>query len=347
MSAIKPIIQEYQKLDNSVVSTLRTIVLFGRNVSTYKFALASTLLKLKPKDDISYQDLRDEFLRSLLNHYTKNPFQFQGGENILTKAFDNYREDNNWDNLVRVAERNIYNNVFDAFHNVGGGSIKKEHILFEHVPKEKKLVLTNNINAIIEQPLLVNTLLKENESRWMVVEEAWKNSLSPNLLVYDHNQREFISVTTKERTNLRSAVSILLPYQHGCCFYCNKKINPMATSEADDFPDVDHFLAHSYFKDIDLIHINPDGIWNLVIACKECNRGTGGKFERIPAEEFHLKIIKRNVLFTEEHRHSLKNSILLSLGVSNHKEVEIKMWDLLKKYAIIEGWKPPLKYHYE
>ena len=42
----------------------------------------------------------------------------------------------------------IYNNVFDAFHNVGGGSIKKEHLLFEHLPHEKKLVLTDMVENL-------------------------------------------------------------------------------------------------------------------------------------------------------------------------------------------------------
>lgn len=344
---MKRIIQEFNASDNSVVSTLRTIVLFGRNVSTYKFALASTLLKLKPKNFITYEDLRNEFLNSLFTHYQKNPHQYQAGENSLTRAFDKYKRDDNWNDLLETAEKNIYNNVFDAFHNVGGGSIKKEHILFEHLPNEKKLVLTDNINAILEQEDLIELLKDENESRWMIVEEAWKNKLSPNFLVYDQATNEFVSVSSVERTNLRSAVSVLLPYQHGSCFYCNKKINTSANSEDSDFPDVDHFIAHSYFNRPDLSHINPDGIWNLVIACKECNRGTGGKFERLPALNYQSEIINRNVLFTEEHRHSLKNSILLSLNSKNHNEVQRKMYALFDKFNMIEGWKPPLIYHYE
>ena len=344
---MKPIIQKFNSSDTSVVSTLRTIVLFGRNVSTYKFALASALLKLKPKNFITYEEIRDEFLYSLLEHYQKNPNQYQAGENSLTKAFDKYILDENWNELLKTAERNIYNNVFDAFHNVGGGSIKKEHILFEHLANEKKLVLTDNLNAILEKKDLIDALKNENESRWMVVEEAWKNKLSPNLLVFDQSSGEFISVSSTERTNLRSAVSVLLPYQHGRCFYCGKIINTNAYAEDHNFPDVDHFIAHSYFKRSELGHINPDGIWNLVIACKECNRGGGGKFERLPDLIYQKEIINRNVLFTEEHRHSLKNSILLSLNANNHIDVKQKMYNLFDNFNMIEGWKPKLIYHYE
>jgi 5-methylcytosine-specific restriction endonuclease McrA len=330
-----------------VISTLRTIVLFGRNISTYKFALATTLLKLKPKNFVTYDDLRDEFLLSLLEHYQKNPYQYQAGENSLTKAFDKYILDKNWKELLIIAERNIYNNVFDAFHNVGGGSIKKEHILFEHLANEKKLILTDNLNAILEKSDLIDTLKNENESRWMVVEEAWKNKLSPNILVFNKSSGEFTSVTSTERTNLRSAVSVLLPYQHGQCFYCKKLINTNANINDHNFPDVDHFIAHSYFKRPELEHINSDGIWNLVVACKECNRGVGGKFERLPDYIYQNEIINRNVLFTEEHRHSLKNSILLSLKSTNHIDVKQKMYNLFKNYNMIEGWKPKLIYHYE
>ena len=344
---MKPIIKEFYSSEKSVESTIRTIVLFGRNVSTYKFALASTLLKLKPKNFITYEDLRDDFLKSLLSHYQRNPHQYQAGKNSVTIALDQYKIDSNWNNLLKTAEKNIYNNVFDAFHNVGGGIIKKEHILFEHLPKEKKLVLTDNINSLLEQQNLIKELMNENESRWMIVEEAWKNNLSPNFLVYNQATDEIVSVSSTDRTNLRSAVSVLLPYQHGSCFYCKKKINTSTNPDDSDFPDVDHFIAHSYFKRPDLSHINPDGIWNLVIACKECNRGTGGKFERLPALNYQYEIINRNVLFTEEHRHSLKNSILLSLNAQNHHEVQRRMLALFDKFNMIEGWKPLLIYHYE
>ena len=154
------------------------------------------MLNLKPKNFINYVDLRDEFLKSLLSHYQKNPHQYQSGKNSLTKAFDQYKIDSNWNDLLKTAEKNIYNNVFDAFHNVGGGSIKKEHILFEHLPNEKKLVLIDNINAILEQQNLIEVLKNENESRWMIVEEAWKNNLSPNFLVYNQTTEEFVSVSS-------------------------------------------------------------------------------------------------------------------------------------------------------
>lgn len=344
---MKPIIRDFHTSEKSVVSTIRTIILFGKNVSTYKFALASTLLKLKPQNEILFEDLRDNFIRELLTHYQKNPNQYQAGENSVTRAFDKYLINGNWEELLKIAEKNIYNNVFEAFHNVGGGTIKKEFILFEHLSNEKKLVLTENLNSILEQKKLIKLLASENESRWLIVEEAWKNNISPNFLAFNQKTNEIESVSISERINLRSVVSVLLPYQHGNCFYCKKRINTDSKSEDSDFPDVDHFIPHSYFRLPDLCHISPDGIWNLVIACKECNRGSGGKSDKLPSKYFQGEILNRNLLFTEEHRHSLKNSILMSLNAKNHNEVQKKMISLFNRINLTEGWKPKLIYHYE
>ncbi len=340
---MKPEIKNFSQKEISSASTLRTILLFGRNVSTYKFALTSALLELKPNDEVKFTDLRNTFVKELLKHYQENPNQYQAGENQLTKAFDDYQTDKNWDKLISVAEKNIYNNVFDAFHNVGGSSISKEHILFEKDAKGKKIILTDNLNSLIEDDNLKLELENENQSRWRIVEEAWKNKLSPNLLDYNKEDGNFYSVNQHERVNIRSAVSALLPYQQGKCFYCNKKLNPEAHKDQHDFPDVDHFVPFSFFNTaISLAKINPNGVWNLVLACQECNRGTNGKFNSPPAKSYQFDLLERNILFTQEHKHSLKNSILLSLTAKSPKEVAKNMNYIFSMFDKIDGWKPQI-----
>jgi len=342
---MKPIIKEFADKEISPISTLRTILLFGRNVSTYKFALADTLLHSPANSILSYQDLRDSFLKSLYDHYIINPHQYQGGSNTITRAFDQFTIDNDWDKIVPIAEKNIYNNVFDAFHNVGGSSIKSEYILFEHDRNNKQIILTEKIHQIIESSDLASQLTKENQSRWSIVEEAWKNKLSPNLLVYENDENIYSIVQGQKRVNLRSAVDVLLPYQHARCFYCNKQLNTYAKSDEHDFPDVDHVIPFSAFNNqIFSDEINSNVIWNLVIACQECNRGNKGKFNSPPDRIYFEKLIDRNILFTQEHKHSLKNTILMSLGASNHNQVKQKM-NLFKNYIdLIVGWKPQYIY---
>ena len=158
-------------------------------------------------------------------------------------------------------------------------------------------------------------------------EEAWKNKLSPNLLVYDNDKNIYSVVQGQKRVNLRSAVDVLIPYQHARCFYCNKKLNVNAKSNENDFPDVDHVIPFSAFNNqIFTDKINSNVIWNLVIACQECNRGNKGKFNSPPDKYYFEKLINRNILFTQEHKHSLKNTILISLGASNHQQVRQKKY---------------------
>ena len=85
---MKPIINEFDKSDISDLAALRTIILFGRNVSTYKFALCSALLKENTVSELRYTDIRDNFLKELITHYNRNSSQYQAGGNQLTNASD-------------------------------------------------------------------------------------------------------------------------------------------------------------------------------------------------------------------------------------------------------------------
>ena len=342
---MKPIIKQYSESDLfSEESILRTIILFGRNVSTYKFALADVLLNKELTSALSYTDVRDDFVLSLYNHYQNNSHQYQGGENAITRAFDAYAQDADWSNLIKVAEKNIYNDVFDAFHNVGGASIKDDLVLFENDKNSKQIVITDALLKLKENHALVNQLVLENQTRWNIVEEAWKNKLTPNMLVFNAKDNSISSINSEnERINLRSAVDALLPYQHGKCFYCGRQLNKASDTQASDFPDVDHLLPFSAFdKFSPFQQISPNGFWNLVIACKECNRGASGKFDAPPDQMYYTKLINRNRLFTEEHRHSLRNTILLSLNVKSATQVEKRMHQFQPYLNIFNGWKPKL-----
>ena len=59
---MKQLIHEFYAEEKDPLTTFRTILLFGKNVSTYKFALCSALLKLKPQNQIRFSDLSDDFL---------------------------------------------------------------------------------------------------------------------------------------------------------------------------------------------------------------------------------------------------------------------------------------------
>ena len=71
-------------------------------------------------------------------------------------------------------------------------------------------------------------------------------------------------------------------YQKGHCFYYFRPISICADGDAD----VDHFFPHA-LKQRGFTTI--DGVWNLVLSCRDCNRGSNGKFARVPT----LKLLAR------------------------------------------------------
>ena len=59
--------------------------------------------------------------------------------------------------------------------------------------------------------------------------------------------------------------------------------------------------------------VNWDGVWNLVLACPDCNRGEGGKFARIPAPEYLRRLNRRNEYLVGSH-HPLRETLITQTG---------------------------------
>ncbi|MCG9569051.1 HNH endonuclease [Vibrio chagasii] len=338
-------INEFLFSDSAPIHAVRTVTTFGKNSATYKFALLHALLKKKSvTGHVSYDDLAEDFLKELVVHYERNPHQFARRENKLTKSIDVYletdRSPSDWNILKEIARKNIFNDVFRAYQNVGSGSLTESHMLFEDVRSEKRIVLTDSLMSVLEDEDAKKVLHNENQARWAVVEEAWKVGIAPNILSYNHEDGLFYSETKNHRIGLRSAVDTLSPYQKGRCFYCHRKVSKFVLADHDDFADVDHFFPISKLLKLGPDIPNPNGVWNLVIACKKCNRGADGKSDQ-PADRYYYEaLVKRNVLFFEEHRHSLKNAISLSLKVTSKKGILSKMQQVYKPFEVLNSWKP-------
>lgn len=182
----KASIHQFINTDESVLNTFRTLLLFGKNSATYKFAFCHALLKQKARTQVSYQDLLQDFITILYQHYQNTPEQFKGGGNKLTKAMDKYQKsDSDWQELLKTSKTIVFNHVFDAFQNVGGGTIDKKFQLFEHDKKNKQLILMDNTLQILESPNLISTIERENQSRWGIVESAWRGGLSTSMMEFN------------------------------------------------------------------------------------------------------------------------------------------------------------------
>lgn len=292
----------------------RSIILFGRNVASYKFALGKALLDLadKEKTRINLDELALTYSHAICEHLTKNPKQGTFKSSKFLEACNNFNEGKiSHDALIESTVKQGFNNVIDAFHVVNSGEIP---IRFFHDERSNG----SGINISDELLNLTSTVhfdsfSHEIEARWRLVETAWELSLPARLLSvsYDKEEEYIIFEDSNRRIGISSCRDALNGYQKGYCFYSKTPISLNRLSL--DLCDVDHFLPHTLcqFSEFDSVNIN--GVWNLVLSSRECNRGASGKFAKIPNIRFLEKLHERNEYYISSH-HPLRETIINQTG---------------------------------
>lgn len=105
--------EEYPSLE----SYWRSVILFGQNVASYKFALAKSLLEISPKANtfIPLEDLSEPFSRHILEHLKINDKQITSKTSTFIDACRNYNAGIlDKDELIRTTVKYGYANVLDA-----------------------------------------------------------------------------------------------------------------------------------------------------------------------------------------------------------------------------------------
>ncbi len=337
---------QYLNDDRGINVALRSILLFGRNTATYKFALCEAILKSSGKSELKYEELYPGFVAALARHVKEHPIQESGAKpGALVLACKQYNEGViNTSRLMDIAAQVVPRYVFDAFHNVGNGTLEGTYRLFEHQKSDKKIVICDPLLEIINDGDAREVLLSENEARWNIVEVAWQSGLPPSLVTYNETTGQFDrDAGSSGRRGLAPAREVLLPYQKGLCFYCDRVLSRIDGKDNDHFPDVDHFIPRSIIEGLNsgiLRRINADNVWNLVIACRKCNRGEGGKFDRIPDKKYFAKLTERNEQFAEEHKHTMRIAVMNSLEIESASDIKSKLEILWKSFEGWQKWKP-------
>jgi hypothetical protein len=337
-------IERFQQQYPSDDSYWRSIILFGRNVASYKFALSKSLLEILPtsKTIISLDELAEPFSRYVCKHIANAPRQ---ATSASSKFLDSCRKYNQGElskaSLLDTTVQLGFNNVLDAFHVVNEGNIPKTFFEKDFSGGHKNIILTDEIFRLQEIPFFDN-LMSETESRWRLVETAWELGISRYLLgvQYDDEQQLlFVKQDIAKRKDVTSARDALNGYQKGKCFYCNADIS-LAEKE-DGLCDVDHFYPHILQQYMRQINLN--GVWNLVLACKECNRGANGKFARIPEPQYLEKLHSRNEYLITSH-HPLRETIMAQTGGTEAKRIQfISNVDQAAIDKLIHRWGTALK----
>jgi hypothetical protein len=139
--------------DPTLENYWRSIILFGQNVASYKFALAKSLIELSGagKTSITLEQLAEPFSRNIVEHLSKVRWGFQ--------------------------------NVIDAFHVVNRDEIPVR--FFQDDRKSSGgIILTDDFFRLRDR-LQFGNLPQEVESRWRLVETAWQMKINRAALVVD------------------------------------------------------------------------------------------------------------------------------------------------------------------
>lgn len=103
-------------------------------------------------------------------------------------------------------------------------------------------------------------------------------------------------------------------------------------------PDVDHFFPH-VLKQHGFGEM-VDGIWNLVLACKTCNRGAEGKFDRVPSIRLLQRLSDRNEFLISSH-HPLRETLIQQTGNNSHQRRSfLQRWHTQATANLIHQWEP-------
>jgi len=235
---------DFTEIDISLENYWRSIILFGDNVASYKFALAKSLLELAHtgKTFVKLEELAEPFSHHLTEHLRLCDKQITSPS---SRFLDKCRQFNagkvTKDELINTTVKLGFNNVLDAFHNVNKAELPMRFFTDERRGAKKGIGLTDSLLELLECYQYCN-LPHEVESRWRLVETAWQLKLPRNTVVGYDNQNGLLFIPSNRRTTITSCRDALNGYQKGKCFYCFTNIS--IEEDSSDLADVDHFFPH-------------------------------------------------------------------------------------------------------
>jgi hypothetical protein len=173
---------------------------------------------------------------------------------------------------------------------------------------------------------------------------AWLRPLgglgvSSSLIEYAKEGDQLYVKDQDGRVAVTSARHALNGYQKGHCFYCFASIS---ANDGNAAVEVDHFFPWSWStRNILGGNININGVWNLVLSCIACNRGSGGKSDLVPSLKLIERLHRRNEFLVASH-HPLRETLMMQTGLSEQDRVAFLQQNYnLAITSRIASWDPP------
>ena len=318
----------------------RAVVLIGRNVASYKFALAESLISIaqEGKDSATLAELAVPFSNALCRHLTIEDKQTTSRTSTFLDTLRRFNRgeidiDERIDSTVKLG----FVNVIDAFHVVGSSKVPR---LFHDDRKSSQpgIKLTDELLEMAAGSTL-DDLSKENESRWRLVETAWALNIPQRLITVDVDQGLELGVTDSRnrRRSVTKARNALNGYQYGRCFYCGGEIHLESGSVPAQRGEVDHFFPHVLQRK-SAIGVDLDQVWNLVLACNGCN-GAAEKGDACPDDSYVERLYFRNEHLIKSH-HPLRESIIARTGsTESARRIFLQSCFKSAKASLIHTWR--------
>ena len=315
--------------------------MMGRNVASYKFALAASLIELSSRgsDFLSLEDVAAPFSRNLCEHLRHSAKQITSSRSRFIDSCRRANEDEiSQDALIESTVRLGFVNVIDAFHVVNKGDTPIRFFVDDRKTKGG-ITITDDFFKLAEGGQFHN-LPREVEARWNLVEKAWELNMSPNHLDVEcdvEGGQMYVLRRDTSRVNLTTSKDALNAYQKGQCFYCFKEISIEPKSER--LAHVDHFLPHRLKEGHEIGNL--DGIWNLVLACQECN---SSKSSDVPHSKYLDRLNKRNNYLITSHR-PLRETLMQQTGIAApHRREFLNKVHQTAVHKLIHTWGPSEEY---
>jgi len=174
---------EFIQEDLTRESNWRGIVLMGRNVASYKFALAESLLNINKTDQeiVKLEDIAIPYSAAICRHLKSAERQITARSSRFLQACRQFNSGEiTHDELIEETVRRGFQNVIDAFHNVAGEEVPVR--FFQDVrTSHHGIRLTEDFYKLFENQQIEN-LPQEVEARWKLVETAWELGINTSLL---------------------------------------------------------------------------------------------------------------------------------------------------------------------
>ena len=323
----------FLSIDPTLENYWRSVILFGQNVASYKFALAKSLIELSAAGNasISLETLAKPFSKAILDHLAQAPKQATSSSSHFLDSCRNFAAGKlTEDELIGSTTKLGFQNVIDAFHVVN-----RDEIPVRFFKDDRKtgggITLTDNLFRLAER-IQYGNLPHEVDARWRLVETAWELGVNRAALAIGV-EGDSLVVNGNRRKALTGCRDALNGYQKGKCFYCFDDI--AIDSASPRLADVDHFIPRMMLQTG--LTLPLDGVWNLVLACRLCNRG---KSSRIPHPRLLERLDTRNEFFIGSH-HPLRETLLAQTGATRQQRTAyLNAVYQSSREMLIHTWEP-------